>query len=276
VSEYESRPYEAASESPAKATASILPAALAYAKMGIPVFPCHADRKNPLTSNGFKDATTDARKIERWWGYWPDANLAMATGAPGFNVLDIDVRATGSGMEIFEELQRMGLLAGLVGLAKTPCGGLHAYFPGTEERCSKLRDRHVDFKAAGGYAMAPPSWFIATPEEGGYEGGYEWLLPLQGVGAPLDWPRITSIYQPASAAPPRTWVGRGKGGGLASWVAELTEGERNDGVFWAACEALRTGQTDLTDIRTAALNTGLDPRSVDDTLRSARRTVNPR
>jgi hypothetical protein len=200
----------------------------------------------------------------------------MATGAPGFNVLDVDVRATGSGMATFEELQSMGLLAGLVGLVKTPCGGLHVYFPGTEEPCSKLRDRHVDFKADGGYVMAPPSWFVATPDEGGYEGGYKWLLPLQGAGAPLDWARITSIYQPISPAPPRTYAQPGNGGGLAGYVARLTVGQRNDELFWAACEAPRRGQTDLTDIRTAALSTGLEPRSVDDTLRSARRTVNPR
>ena len=62
----------------------------------MPVFPCHPGAKQPLTRHGYLDATTQQAQIERWWTMWPTANVALATGRPGFNVLDVDVRPNGS------------------------------------------------------------------------------------------------------------------------------------------------------------------------------------
>jgi len=183
----------------------ILEAALGYAEDGIPVLPAKPNAKVPLTGNGLHAATLDRSRIERWWRYWPDANLAMVTGAPGYNVLDVDVRLDGSGMETFEQLKRAGLLAGILGLARTPSGGLHAFFPGTQERCSKLSGRHIDFKAAGGYVLASPS-HVVTAE---YSGDYSWLFPIEGEGTPLDWPRISSIYEPTKGKRTCALVPRG-------------------------------------------------------------------
>src|SRR5215217_5935783 len=38
-----------------------------YAGRGIPVFPCEAGGKRPLTADGFLEATTDGARIRRWW-----------------------------------------------------------------------------------------------------------------------------------------------------------------------------------------------------------------
>jgi len=83
-------------------------AALAYAKLGLPVIPlhnplpndvcscskgpdCQSVGKHPRTKNGFKDATTDMAQVEEWWTHWPDANIGIVTGkASGWLVLDID------------------------------------------------------------------------------------------------------------------------------------------------------------------------------------------
>jgi hypothetical protein len=82
----------------------ILGQALAYAATGWPVFPCRPDAdpcpylpgkcecKAPVTLNGFKDATTGPALIRGWWRRWPDANVAIATGAPGPDVLDVDIK----------------------------------------------------------------------------------------------------------------------------------------------------------------------------------------
>jgi hypothetical protein len=45
--------------------------ALAYARRGWPVFPCRLGGKAPATRHGFRDATTDAKQIRRWWERQP-------------------------------------------------------------------------------------------------------------------------------------------------------------------------------------------------------------
>ena len=62
--------------------------ALAYARRGWPVFPCQPGQKIPATAHGFRDATTDPDQITGWFTRHPDRNLAIATGAPGPDVLD--------------------------------------------------------------------------------------------------------------------------------------------------------------------------------------------
>ena len=74
-----------------KLSSEILDAAVDYAKRGWAVFPCRPKGKEPLTKNGVKDASTDAKQIEQWWSRFPDANLAIATGPiSGVWVVDVD------------------------------------------------------------------------------------------------------------------------------------------------------------------------------------------
>ena len=71
-------------------TDATLRQALAYARRGWPVFPCLPGQKIPATTHGYKDATTDEQQITEWFGHGQRWNLAIATGAPGPDVLDID------------------------------------------------------------------------------------------------------------------------------------------------------------------------------------------
>ena len=69
----------------------LLRGALVYAGRGVPVFPCEAGGKRPLTAGGFLEATTDEALIRGWWGRWPNANVAIPTGVrSGLLVLDVD------------------------------------------------------------------------------------------------------------------------------------------------------------------------------------------
>ena len=131
--------------------------ALAYARHGWPVFPCRPGRKEPDTVHGFKDASTDPGQITAWWTAEPARNVAIATGAPGPDVLDIDVRPDGSGYPALDRLKRAGLLEGPLAIVATPGGGLHAYYTGTAQASGRLTGYHLDFKASGGYVLAPPS-----------------------------------------------------------------------------------------------------------------------
>lgn len=71
-------------------TSETLDTALDLIEQHLPVFPARHD-KAPLTRRGFKDATTDAGQIRKWWEQWPDALVAVPTGATsGLVVIDID------------------------------------------------------------------------------------------------------------------------------------------------------------------------------------------
>ena len=95
-------------------------AALSYASAGQRVFWCKPGSKQPATSHGFKDATTDLERITRIWTACPELNPAVPTGAPGPDVLDVDVREGGNGFAALGRLKRAELLAGAQALVRTP------------------------------------------------------------------------------------------------------------------------------------------------------------
>jgi hypothetical protein len=127
-----------------------LAAALRYAAADWPVFPCIPGEKVPVTRHGFLDATTDPDKITWWWSRGPERNVAIATGAPGPDVLDVDVHKQGTGFAAFNRLHHEGLLDGASAYIRTPGGGLHAYFAGSEQGNRRLPRHHLDFRATCG------------------------------------------------------------------------------------------------------------------------------
>jgi hypothetical protein len=248
--------------------------ALAYAAAGWPVFPirpndrtCSGGRececKAPLTRNGFKDATTDETVIRSWWRKWPLANVAIATGEPGPDVLDVDVAAEGSGWAAFNRLKRAGLLTGARMLVRTPRGGLHVYFQGTGQGCGSLtRAGHfIDFKTSGGYVLAPPSTVHGNPYE---------LLDQRDATGRLDWQAARQMLDPPRHALPHNGTA-GDIGRLAEWVAVQPEGNRNAGLYWAACRAVENG-LDPSALVLAAVTAGLSEPEAHRTIDSARRT----
>jgi hypothetical protein len=175
----------------------LLTAALRYAQGGWPVFPCRPDGtpcpgwKAPLTEHGYLDASTDPAVIRAWWSRWPRANVAIATGAPAVDVLDVDVKPEGSGFAALNQLKRAGLLSGAAALIRTRSGGLHVYYTGTFQGCHALPRHFLDFKAAGGYVLAPPSRV----------GGQAYaLLDHRPGSAALDWARVTAVLDPPRPA----------------------------------------------------------------------------
>jgi len=240
-----------------------LAAALRYARANWPVFPCLPGEKTPATKHGFRDATTDPGKITWWWSRNPERNVAIATGRPGPDVLDVDVRADGTGFAAFNRLRRDGLLDGARAYVRTPSGGLHAYFTGSQQSNGRLPGHHLDFRSRGGYIVAPPSQVGGRP--------YELVKHADGQGG-LDWAAVTRLLDPQPQhRPERTAERPADASRLAGWVARLPEGNRNDGLFWAANRALDAGLTDLSELADAARTTGLDEPEITRTLASARR-----
>lgn len=246
------------------------------ARTPLPVFPCVAGGKEPETRHGFEDATTDPEMIALWRRWWPDANWAMPTGPATYDVLDVDVHADGNGFPALDRLKRAGLLAGAVRLVRTPSGGLHLWFPGTEQECSSLRGRHhLDFKATGGYVLLPGSYFADPDGEKGYTGYYVELDRRDDEhGRPLDWAAVKYLLDPPRRVVRRIGSpGNTKGlDALVRCVATTEPGNRNRCLHWAACRAAEEGYPNAPDeLVRAAITAGLKERAARATVESAYR-----
>ena len=118
----------------------------------------------------------------------PHWNLAIATGAPGPDVLDVDDHGpAGNGYAAFATLSRAGLLDGAAAYVRTPSGGLHAYFTGSAQRNGHLPAHHLDFRSRGGYVLAPPSLVDGKP--------YQLIRTAEADGG-LDWAAVTGLLEP--------------------------------------------------------------------------------
>ncbi len=134
-------------------TPNLSKAAAFYAAKGWRVFPCTPRDKTPLTTNGVKDASSDAATVEAWWVQWPDANIGLATGqASGVVVVDVDEQIGEAA------LQLLGGKAEPTLSAKTG-KGTHVFFAAPE---TALRNRvrfkpGLDLRADDGYVLVAPS-----------------------------------------------------------------------------------------------------------------------
>lgn len=243
---------------------TLLAAALGYAAAGWPVFPCQPGGKRPVPLHGFRDAATDEERIRAWWGRRP-CNIGVSTGAPGPDVLDVDVRPDGTGWSAFARLKRVGLLAGAHRLVRTPSGGAHLYFTGTRQRCGSLKGLFIDFKSSGGYILVPPSQVGGRP--------YEIIDDRPQTGAVLGWATVTALLKPPG--PVSTHAGRGGSvAHLPAWLAAQGNGNRNKALFWASCRAAEAGdEAVLLALVDAAVAAGLDRGEALRTAASAARRV---
>lgn len=249
--------------------------ALDLAQKQIPCFPCR-DNKSPKTARGFKDASCDERKIERWWGQWPDALIGTPTGLL-FDVLDLDLQHA----EARDWAANTRLPA--TRTHHTRSGGRHLLFkptPGLTNSTSKLAP-HVDIRAGGGYIIwwpaegfdvehphkiaAMPAWIVEAlkpkrePEE---------TAPLAGDNA---FTRYGAADTSISAA-----VTENRIDGLIATVATAPEGERSSRLYWASrrfVEMVDAGEVDEDYARDlllqAALYAGHPKHRSDSTIDSA-------
>ena len=163
-------------------------AALKYAHNGWAVFPCKPEGKQPITTKGFYEATTDTDQIVKWWTRNPDANIGFATGH-GVYVLDVD---GDSGQELLTCLE---LEHGALPTTREAVTGKgrHLYFS-CEEKLSNSASGYLgaslDTRGDGGYVILPPSI---------HENGraYEWINDCEPAPIP-EWlkPPPKKVYTP--------------------------------------------------------------------------------
>lgn len=260
--------------------AGVLPgvAAHRYAEAGIPVFPCVAEGKRPLTKRGFHDASTNPRQITRWWARWPRANIGVPTGrASGLEVVDVDVHGAIRGFAAFELSRREGLTDRWAAFVRTPSGGVHAYYPAEPEHAQpswQAARAGIDFRGAGGYVVVPPS---IIPTDAG-PCAYALIGAGRGDAVPVDARALREFLDPRPvrtlAATP---VERANGidvERIARWVELRGEGERNRGLFWASCRLIEAGippDRVRAALGPAAERAGLPAPEIETTIRSAHR-----
>lgn len=253
-------------------------AARRFANLGIPVFPCVPGGKQPLTPNGFHDATSSARTVHAWWQRTPEANIGLPTGAyAGVLVVDIDVHSGGSGFAAFERAHADGLANGWGWLVRTPSGGLHAYYPserGQEQRSWQVPSAHVDFRGDGGYVIAPPSRLPVS----GVTKTYDVIAVTTHPAKPVDAIRLRQFLEPRrpkpasqpAASPDKVC----RPEALARTVAFTPEGGRNRALFWASCRMAEGGQSRsdaVSYLMPAAQYAGLPDREIESAIDSAYR-----
>ncbi|MFT4083198.1 MAG: bifunctional DNA primase/polymerase [Nocardioides sp.] len=251
------------------------------AAAGVPVFPCVPGGKQPATEHGFHDATTDPQRAVAWWRRWPEANIGVPTGAAsGLVVVDVDVHGPVNGYAAFERAEYAGRIVGWQVMVDTPSGGMHAYYPATPDvtqPCWQAARAGVDFRGDGGYVVVPPSRTVSDGEVLAYRVR---TVNVESAGV-LDAERLRDFLDPRPAPTPRGTARperEADASRLAAWVANRAEGERNRGLFWAACRLAENGirPSDALDaLSAAASRAGLAEREINATVRSAYRTVRP-
>jgi Bifunctional DNA primase/polymerase, N-terminal len=213
-------------------------AALDYAARGLPVFPCQAGGKTPLTRHGLLDASTHREHVWQWWRRWPRANIAVATG-PGSGWLVVDLDGP-EGRASWEQLaSRHGQVSTLVQI--TGGLGLHlvfAYPDGVELPNTAGRlGLGIDTRGAGGYIIAAPSVHPSGRR-------YRWLEPQRDPTPLPSW--LAELLAPPPPARPVQPPAVNGGGywrralqGECDRLARATVGQRNHALNRAA---FRLGQ----------------------------------
>lgn len=243
-------------------------AAVRYASRGWAVLPLQG--KIPWTRHGLRDASTDPETIDRWWWQWPTANVGVAV-PDRFIVLDVDPRHSGD--DTLDALTRRHapLPDTLVCVTGRGDGGCHFWFlhPGGPLSDRRLGDG-LDLRTGGRhYVVAPPS---IHPESGR---PYAWGN-REHIAPPPAW--LVSLIRPQvaarTAARPQVATGD-RAAALVRHVAALQPGNRNHGLFWAACRAAEEGLLPglAAELEAAAVAVGLDAGEAAQTIRSAQARV---
>jgi len=203
-----------------------------YARLGIRVFPVKERLKKPPLLDGWpQEATNDAGKLAEWWKDWPGANIGVATGSSGLVDIETDIKPDAIGEESLAAwAEGQGFTLPDTWSFRSGGGGIHRLFrcenPNVHSRVGVLPA--VDVRAAGGYAVFPPSIHPNGTR-------YEWLPGHAPADMP-DGPAIIPyelfclLTEDQTGSKPPLEV-----------PEEIGEGCRNDTLFRLACKLRRDG-----------------------------------
>jgi hypothetical protein len=216
--------------------------------------------------------TTDAATVRRWLD--GASAYGIACGPSRLVVIDLDMAKDGSGSTGRAAFTRLCAQAGeqwpVTYTVATPSGGLHLYFRASREH--KITNSAgglpplADVRGAGGYVVGSGS--VIPGGEYQVRGSVRALASLPEWLARLLAPPPPRLPSPPGCPGPGAAV-------LAAWLARQPEGNRNEGLFWAACRAAEAG-SDPWGLVPVAVQAGLSERGARATVASAARRYQPR
>lgn len=149
--------------------------ASAYLQRGWFIFPLRPNGKEPVTPNGFKDASNNPVVIENWIHRFPNSNIGIATEASNLIVIDCDASkgevpptpwnqpGIKEGVDVFlTAIEESGHQFDFnTFTVATPNNGWHYYF---QDQGAPIQSGanvsglwRVDIRSKGGYIVAPGS-----------------------------------------------------------------------------------------------------------------------
>jgi len=150
--------------------------AIRYLNRGFAVVP--AQGKRPLVNwRKYQEVLPSQDEVVFWWGRFPNADIALVTGAvSGVVVVDVD----GETAEKFTP----------TAIVKSSPGHYHYYYahPGGIVPCSAgVLAPEIDVRGDGGVVILPPS--VHVDKQGKLDGRYTWIVgPKSADFAPLpEW-----------------------------------------------------------------------------------------
>ncbi len=196
-----------------------LDAALAYAKVGLPVIPlhsidngnctccqdCKSAGKHPRIKEWLSKASINEDVIKGWWFDWPNSNVGIVTGrASNLLVVDVDPRHGGDKSLVDLEAEFGSMPATL--RCTTGGGGAHYYFdlPDVEIKNRVNFRPGLDVRAEGGFIVATPSTHISGKD-------YAWCqkFSLEKLAKVPQW-LLNEILKPAAKPHFNSTIGEGQ------------------------------------------------------------------
>ena len=260
---------------------------LPWLEAGYHVLPIANNTKRPILPGGYRAASCDVKQVCVWLERWPDANWAVACEASGVFVVDCDYHDVPelSGIEQLGMLSMQYASIPDTYYQVTPRGGVHFFFacdysadplPSTVQRIAT----RVDTRGVGGYVMIPPSVVNGEAYESGKE---DWRAAIRALHPVPRWIRDLLIQpRPADDGAVRRAMLRSLGdreraqsvARIVEWLARVPEGQRNNSLYWAACEMRDLGvdkESALNALLHACALNGLPEREATATVASAYR-----
>lgn len=241
--------------------------ALAYAKMGMSVIPCRADKKPLIPWKEYQYKRATKAEIEQWWRDNPTANIGIVTGGiSGIDVVDCDTQ------EAYDLINDEYLSATFeTPIVKTP-KGYHLYFAHRSGLSNGVRViPGTDLRTSGGYVVCPPS-------RNGGGNAYSWLeglSPSKVKPAPMPSYLFDVLQQGAPAVETKSHTRECYAKqNVTNRNISFSEGCRNDTIFHLAWHLRKSGMpvNELAQYAHqlgASCNPPLNPEEIDIIIRSS-------